>query len=146
MKKLNRDGPRFSRVPVTGPADRGALDRALSAGAVVVDLRRTADYAVAHVPGTISIPLDASFTNWAGWLVPYTADFYLIAPDRGAAAVDHAVRELAMIGLDRVAGWSRRRHRRMGAAAESDRAADYACGSSVAHDAVTPRRPPTTNG
>jgi hydroxyacylglutathione hydrolase len=106
MKQLNREGPAILggfRSP--SRLDRGALDRALSARAVVVDLRRAAEYAVAHVPGTISIPLDASFTNWAGWLVPYGADFYVIAPDRGAAAVDAAVRDLAMIGLDRVAGW-----------------------------------------
>jgi hydroxyacylglutathione hydrolase len=106
MKQLNREGPAILggfRSPAR--LDRAALDRALSARAVVVDLRRAAEYAVAHVPGTISIPLDASFTNWAGWLVPYGADFYVIAPDPGAAAVDRAVRDLAMIGLDRVAGW-----------------------------------------
>ena len=106
MKQLNREGPAILggfRSP--SRLDRGALDRVLSERAVVVDLRRTAEYAVAHVPGTISIPHDASFTNWAGWLVPYGADFYLIAPDRGASAVDRAVRDLAMIGLDRVAGW-----------------------------------------
>ena len=106
MKQLNREGPAILggfRSP--SRLDRGALGRVLSERAVVVDLRRTAEYAVAHVPGTISIPHDASFTNWAGWLVPYGADFYLIAPDRGASAVDGAVRDLAMIGLDRVAGW-----------------------------------------
>ena len=106
MKQLNREGPAILggfRSP--SRLDRGALGQVLSEGAVVVDLRRTAEYAVAHVPGTISIPHDASFTNWAGWLVPYGADFYLIAPDRGASAVDRAVRDLAMIGLDRVAGW-----------------------------------------
>ena len=108
MKKLNREGPPllgggFRQPPRLGRAD---LERALAARAVVIDLRRAGDYAVAHVPGTISIPLDASFTNWAGWLVPYDADFFVIAPDRGGeTAVVRAVRDLAMIGLDRIAGW-----------------------------------------
>jgi hydroxyacylglutathione hydrolase len=106
MKKLNREGPSilggFRRPP---NLDRAALERALAEGAVVVDLRRQPEFAVAHVPGTINIPLNASFANWAGWLVPYGADFYVIAPDRAAAGVDDAVRDLAMIGLDRVAGW-----------------------------------------
>jgi hydroxyacylglutathione hydrolase len=106
MKKLNRQGPAILGGFRTPPRlDRAALERALGSGALVLDLRRAPEYAVAHVPGTISIPFDASFTNWAGWLVPYTADVYLIAPDRGAAAADRAVRALAMIGLDRAAGW-----------------------------------------
>ena len=36
--------------------------------------------------------------------MPYTRDFYLIVDDR-AGAIDAAVRDLAMIGLDRVAGY-----------------------------------------
>ncbi len=106
MKKLNREGPSILGGFRTPPRlDRGALERALAAGALVVDLRPQQEYAVGHVAGTISIPLNASFTNWAGWLVPYGADFYLIAPATGTAAVDRAMRDLAMIGLDRVAGW-----------------------------------------
>ena len=60
---------------------------------------------MAHVPGTINIPLNGSFTTWAGWLVPYTTDFYLIVDDRTPQAIDDAVRDLAMIGLDRIAGY-----------------------------------------
>jgi len=66
-------------------------------------MRKASDFAVGHVPGTINIPLNGSFTTWAGWLVPYTADFYLIT-DR-PESVPTAVRDLAMIGLDRVAGY-----------------------------------------
>ncbi len=104
MKRLNRDGPAILdgfRRPES--LDLAALDRVLLAGAIVIDLRPANDFAVGHVPGTLSIPLNASFTNWAGWLVPYTKDFYLLAD--GSKAVDAAVRDLAMIGLDRVAGW-----------------------------------------
>jgi len=106
MKRMNRDGPAllggFRRPPGRDLAD---LERALAGGAIVLDLRRADEFAVAHVPGTLSLPLNGSFANWAGWLVSYTAEVFLIAPDRGAPAVDAAVRDLAMIGLDRVAGW-----------------------------------------
>ena len=106
MKRLNRDGPAiingFRRPP---QLDLGGLVRALGAGALVLDLRRAHDFAPAHVPGTINIPLDASFTNWAGWLVPYSADFYVITPEGMPGAIDRAVRDLAMIGLDRIGGW-----------------------------------------
>jgi hydroxyacylglutathione hydrolase len=106
MKRLNKEGPRvlhgFQRPELL---DLHALERKLHEGALVVDTRRTSDYAMAHVPGTINIPLNASFTTWAGWLVPYTADFYLIVDDRTPQAIDDAVRDLAMIGLDRIGGY-----------------------------------------
>jgi hydroxyacylglutathione hydrolase len=103
MKKLNKEGPRvlggFPEPPRLDPARLPAL---LKERALVIDTRRASDFAVGHVPGTINIPLNGSFTTWAGWLVPYTSDFYLIVdtPD-GVATV---VRDLAMIGLDRIGG------------------------------------------
>ena len=56
------------------------------------------------MPGTINIPLNKSFTTWAGWLVPYDGPFYLILDDACTHCVDEAVRDLAMIGLDQTAG------------------------------------------
>jgi hydroxyacylglutathione hydrolase len=106
MKRLNKEGPRilhgFHRPELL---DLRALDRRLHEGALVVDTRPASDFAMAHVPGTINIPLNASFTTWAGWFVPFTADFYLIVDDRARQAIDTAVRDLAMIGLDRIAGY-----------------------------------------
>jgi hydroxyacylglutathione hydrolase len=77
----------------------------LEEGGVVVDTRSWAEYRAGHVPGTLSIPLNKSFTTWAGWLVPYDRDFFIIAPSGSEAALDEALRDLAMIGLDRAAGW-----------------------------------------
>jgi hydroxyacylglutathione hydrolase len=106
MKRLNKEGPRvLNGFPSPARLDFATLERKLQEGALIVDTRRAADYAVAHVPGTINIPLNGSFTNWAGWLIPYTADFYLIADDWKPRAVEDAVRDLAMIGLDRVGGY-----------------------------------------
>ncbi|HEU4455173.1 MAG TPA: rhodanese-like domain-containing protein [Longimicrobium sp.] len=104
MKRINRDGPRVLggfRLPPRMADDR--LAAVIDGGAPVVDLRSTAEYASAHVPGTINVPLNRSFNTWAGWLLPYDRDVYLIVPD--AEAADRAVRALAMIGLDRVAGF-----------------------------------------
>lgn len=71
----------------------------------MIDTRRAADFAAAHVPGTINIPLNRSFNTWAGWLVPYDRDFYLIVEDGESHALDEAVKDLAMIGLDRIGGY-----------------------------------------
>lgn len=106
MKRINRDGPpalgEFPRLP---QLDAGMLPKLLQEGALVIDTRRASDFAVGHVPGTINIPLNSAFTTWAGWLVPYTADFYLLVDAKHAGAVDAAVRDLAMIGLDRASGY-----------------------------------------
>ena len=106
MKRVNKEGPRllhgFRRPDLQ---QVGALEAAIKAGAVVVDTRAASAYAAGHVPGTISIPLNASFTTWAGWLLPYSSDFYLIVDDTAGTLIDTAVRDLAMIGLDRIAGY-----------------------------------------
>lgn len=106
MKRINKEGP-----PILGGFRRperlaeSRLDALLAGGALVVDMRPAVEYAAGHVPGTINIPRNRSFTTWAGWLVPYDRDFYLITGDAATDALDEAVRDLAMIGLDRVAGY-----------------------------------------
>jgi hydroxyacylglutathione hydrolase len=103
MKRLNKEGPRilngFRRPPVL---DLRALEQRLAAGGTVIDTRPAPDYAISHIPGTVNIPLNGSFTTWAGWLISYADDFHVIVDAR---AVDTVVRDLAMIGLDRIAGW-----------------------------------------
>ena len=105
MKRINREGPRvlgaIARPRAMRPAELAAL---IDRGVVVADTRSTDAFAAGHVPGTINLPLNKSFTTWAGWFLPYDADFYLLTTD-GGRALDEAVRDLAMIGLDRVAGW-----------------------------------------
>lgn len=106
MKRINKEGPRllggFHRPERTPPSRLEAL---IGEGALVVDTRAAADYASRYVPGTINIPLNRSFTTWAGWLVPYDRDFYLIVDAACEPCIDEAVRDLAMVGLDRVAGY-----------------------------------------
>lgn len=104
MKRINKEGPRIlGGFPRPAHATRPALERALVAGVAVIDTRPAPDFAAGHVPGTISIPLNKSFSTWAGWLVRYDVDIHLIADDE--ASVQRAVRELVMIGLDRVTTW-----------------------------------------
>lgn len=104
MKRINRDGPAIlGNFPSPAEGDRDALERALASGTVVIDTRPAAVFGAGHVPGTLNIPLNKSFSTWAGWLVSYDVDIHLIADDERTVAT--AVRELAMIGLDRVTGW-----------------------------------------
>jgi hydroxyacylglutathione hydrolase len=104
MKRINRDGPRvLGGFPKPAKGDRASLARAFGQGVVVIDTRSALRFAEAHVPGTLNIPISKTFSTWAGWLVRYDLDIHLIADDQ--ATVTKAVRELAMIGLDRVTTW-----------------------------------------
>ena len=105
MKRLNRDGP----APLGGmPKPRRVADERLAPvleeGGFVVDLRSATAFAGGHVPGTLSLPVNKSFVTWAGALLPYDRDIWLVADDEGAKA-ETAARQLALIGIDRVAGW-----------------------------------------
>lgn len=106
MKVLNRAGPPILGKPPTAPRLGAAgLTTALAQGARVVDIRRTADYARGYVPGTINMPLGSSFVVRAGWILSYDADFFLLTDAEDDGTVKAALAELAMIGLDRCAGW-----------------------------------------
>jgi hydroxyacylglutathione hydrolase len=109
MKRVNRDGPRivgdFAKPARMDPA---RLREVIAAGAVVVDTRTAADHAAGHVPRTLNIPFNNSFTTRAGWLVPYGRDVYVLVGDAdaaGAEAAAAAARDLALIGFDRLAGY-----------------------------------------
>jgi hydroxyacylglutathione hydrolase len=105
MKRINKLGPRslggFRRPPHLAAS---RLEELLAEGAVVVDTRHASEFAAGHVPGAINIPLGRSFTTWAGSVLPYDRDFYLILDDAAGELVEEVVRDLAMIGLDRLEG------------------------------------------
>jgi hydroxyacylglutathione hydrolase len=101
MKRVNKVGAAGAHP---GPAHLApdALTPAAIDQVQVVDLRPAAEFAGGFVPGTISIPLDKNFLNWAGALLDSKHQIYLIgeeAQSREAAAA------LSLIGLDRVTGW-----------------------------------------
>jgi len=107
MKRINKEGPTLlAATPSARRLPENRLEELRAGGALIVDTRSAAEFAEGHVPGTLNIPLDRSFTTWAGWLLPYTQDFWLIVDDRtGPEAAEEALVDLAMIGLDRAAGW-----------------------------------------
>ena len=106
MKRVNKEGPAILggfRAPHR--LDDHVLEGLLKQHALVVDTRPTGEYAVEHLPGTINIPLNSQFVTWAGWLVPYSADLYLIVDSATARRIEEVARALALIGIDRVAGY-----------------------------------------
>ncbi|WP_459975786.1 MBL fold metallo-hydrolase [Nocardioides pyridinolyticus] len=70
LGEINRRGPDHvngDSLPGLAPGEVAQLRRT---GAEVVDVRPVADFAAAHVPGSVSIPLRPVFATWLGWLLP----------------------------------------------------------------------------
>jgi hydroxyacylglutathione hydrolase len=104
MKRINRDGvPLLGTLADLPHLEPSRLAAALAAGAQVVDLRATRDFAARHVPGTLNIPLSRSFLTYAGTVLDYTRPVVLLARDAAQAAEARA--DLTRIGFDRVDGW-----------------------------------------
>ena len=84
------------------PLALDAVLRLREGGAQVLDVREPADYAGAHVCGSVNIPLNGKFATWAGTLLDAETSLVIVADPGGEEAA--AVR-LGRIGLDRVAGF-----------------------------------------
>src|SRR5579859_4007083 len=71
------------------------------AGAVLLDAREPADFAVAHLAGAVNVSIQGRFAEWAGCVIPDDRDIVLAGDP--ALAAEAKVR-LARVGLDRVVG------------------------------------------
>jgi hydroxyacylglutathione hydrolase len=105
MKRLNREGPPTTAAPRPARLPAETVMSLIDRGAMVIDTRAADAYAAGHVRGTLNIPLTRSFNTWAGWLVPYDREFYLLVESE--ARLDEAIHDLALIGLERIAGYIR---------------------------------------
>jgi glyoxylase-like metal-dependent hydrolase (beta-lactamase superfamily II)/rhodanese-related sulfurtransferase len=102
--ELNRAAEPF-RVPEAIPLSPETARHLIEArDAVVLDLRSPAEFAAAHIRGALSVPLDGGqFQNRVGLVVPAESPLILVsASDEDA---ERAVRALAVIGYDRIAGY-----------------------------------------
>jgi hydroxyacylglutathione hydrolase len=103
MKAMNRDGPSPSRSSARPVKTASEIAGLLRDGAVVVDTRPADDFAAAHARGTINIPYNNAFLNWAGSLLPYDRPVFLIAA-AGGSSDESIANDLSLIGLDNIGG------------------------------------------
>ena len=100
MKRVNKEGPRILGAGHHhAMLDVAGLEDAIQSG-TVVDLTPSHEYAKAHVPGTINIPL-GMLAAWAGWLVDYERPTYLICEP---GQLEEAARVLHKIGVEEIKG------------------------------------------
>ena len=99
----NRRGPALLgpalHLPQVSPDEaRQLLDR----GAVVVDVRPFEAYAVAHLTGSLSIPLREAFGTWLGWVAPPDVPLLVVRDDDQDP--DEVAWQAAKIGYDNIVG------------------------------------------
>jgi rhodanese-related sulfurtransferase len=71
LPEINRRGPRiYPELPALAQLDLDTVRNHLDAGAALVDARPIANFAAAHVPGSLSVQHRNVFASWFGWLIP----------------------------------------------------------------------------
>jgi hydroxyacylglutathione hydrolase len=104
MKAVNQVGAALiDTLPTPTRFKASALDSILETDSLVMDTRPTGIFAQGFVTGTINIPADArQFSTWAGWLVDFNTETYLIAESPDVLAL---LRRLRAVGVDNIVGY-----------------------------------------
>jgi glyoxylase-like metal-dependent hydrolase (beta-lactamase superfamily II)/rhodanese-related sulfurtransferase len=103
LGSINRRGPDVLIEPQLLhqlTADR--VRRLADLGAYVIDVRPVAEYAAAHIPGSLSIELRDAFATWLGWLVPENGHV-IVVRDAGQDP-EEVLAQAAKVGYDDVLG------------------------------------------
>lgn len=103
MKTMNKaQRPALEALPSPRKYAVDDLKKAIRDGITIVDTRGKTSFAGGHIPGSLNIQDNLSFTTWAGWMLEYGKPFLLVAPEH---RVEELVRSLVRIGLDTVIGF-----------------------------------------
>lgn len=103
MGPLNLAG---AEAPDLSPPAEVGIDQIRSrieAGDWLLDLRDRTQFGPSHVTGTVNFPIGDQLATYLGWVVPWEARLTLVGS--GRREVSRACRDLARIGVDRLAGW-----------------------------------------
>jgi hydroxyacylglutathione hydrolase len=104
MKTVNRGGEAPPRTPAAKLLGLPELEAAIRSHAPILDARTAHRFAAGHLPGSLNIPLNKSFLNWSGALIPSNTDFYLVTDLDTEDGIREVLGELCKIGLTRVRG------------------------------------------
>jgi hydroxyacylglutathione hydrolase len=102
MGPANLAGPGGADLSPPQPAGAAEIRRRIESGEWVVDLRDRVAFCAGFVPGSVSFPVDGSFATYLGWVLPWGTPVTLLG--QTPEQVVRAQRELARIGIDRLAG------------------------------------------
>jgi glyoxylase-like metal-dependent hydrolase (beta-lactamase superfamily II)/rhodanese-related sulfurtransferase len=102
LGEINRRGPELVKGDYLPGLAADEVVRLRENGAEIVDVRPVPDFADAHVPGSVSIPLRPVFATWLGWLLPTATPLVVVRnADQEPAEILWQARK---IGYDRLIG------------------------------------------
>ncbi|WP_437917902.1 MBL fold metallo-hydrolase [Sphingobacterium sp. LRF_L2] len=103
MKHLNKvDRPLLIEVPKPKKLSKSDLQTAYHDGVTIIDTRHKTTFAKAHLPGSLNIQGNNSFSTWMGWVMNYESPFILVASEEH---MEDLTRKLMRIGLDNILGY-----------------------------------------
>ncbi|ARI75903.1 MBL fold metallo-hydrolase [Halobacillus mangrovi] len=102
MKKLNKEGPALLNDSETKSIRLSHSGEYRNEQSIVIDTRSSDEFSQGHLEGTVNIPFNKSFANWAGWIAEYDQQIVLIAEEN---QVNEVKKALQSIGLDNVVGY-----------------------------------------
>lgn len=103
LPELNRRGPHlYGTLPELARLSVDEVRSALHGDALVVDVRPIADFAVGHVPGSLSIELRPVFSSWLSWIVePDRPLIFVLGEEQDRAEL---VRQCLTVGYEKLLG------------------------------------------
>lgn len=104
MGFINRKGPRIlGAIPTPPSLTPQDVQQRLSNGIPLIDGRNRNAFAREHIPGSLNIELDSSFSAYVGWLLPFNVPLLILIEDE--AGRREAVVQLMRIGFEQVDGY-----------------------------------------
>lgn len=101
---LNRRGASpLSELRSISSLDARQVTSLVSQGAVVLDTRPSAQFAAAHVPGSLHMALAGQYASWAARIIGLNTPIIIVAEDR--EQVSESQLRLARVGIETVAGY-----------------------------------------
>ena len=104
MRPTNQAGPRLlgGHVPGPHPLSVDEVQAAIARDALVIDARQPVAHALAHIPGSVSIPAGSSFGTWLGWVVDPDRPLIVVLDDPDDW--DGLIRQALRVGYENVSG------------------------------------------
>ena len=78
LAEANRHGPALIHDPIVPALDAANFSALVDSGIVLIDVRPVRDFASAHIPDALSIPLRPQFVSWLGWLLKSGTPFVVV--------------------------------------------------------------------
>ena len=102
VAKNRRGAADLGELPEPPKLTPAQFQAAMGGETIVLDCRPAMDFAAAHVPGAVNVPLGGQFASWAARVLGVGAKLLLIA--EGPTSAAEARTRLARVGIENVAG------------------------------------------